>query len=522
MPVTPAEAPGDALAEAVLAHLTGFPAARRCWVAYSGGRDSSVLLALLARLRPRLRMELRAVHVDHGLQPAAADWADHCARRCAGLGVPCELRRVRVEPAAGKGPEAAARASRYEALARILSPGDLMLTAHHRDDQAETLLLALLRGSGVQGLAAMPQVAPLGAGLLVRPLLGWSRAELHDSVQPPALDWVEDPSNLDLSLDRNFLRARVLPLLAERWPAAGRTLARSAGHCAEAADLVGRYAAQILAGVPGRRPGTLSVEALLGLDPGLCRAVLRRWIHERGFCLPDTRHLGRILAEVLPARADASPLVAWPGCEVRRYRGDLFSLTPGRSWTCPWVWVGWPCGMGQVRAWTQPCWVRGPWRSASGFAVCAAGRWVVPTTGTSSICSRRRMSQTGYVAMSLWSSPMGAWWPSAGPGSATVGSPSPTEAVRLRGANRRKSGVSRPKLPVCVVWVVASRGTEPRHPTATVRSKTPVKCSTGVRRRLARHAPGALGMLGAKGPLPLTGAGAPLAASFTQPPPRAW
>ena len=328
MPETPADASGDALAESVLALLTGFPEARRCWVAYSGGRDSSVLLALLARLRPRLRMELRAVHVDHGLQPAAADWAEHCLRRCAGLGIPCDLHRVRVGPAAGKGPEAAARASRYEALAGLLGRGDLMLTAHHRDDQAETLLLALLRGSGVQGLAAMPQVIPLGAGLLVRPLLDWSGAELHGSVQSPALDWVEDPSNLDLSLDRNFLRARVLPLLAERWPAAGRTLARSAGHCAEAADLVGRYAAQALASVPGTRPGTLSVEALLGLDPALCRVVVRRWIHERGFAVPDARHLGRILAEVLPARADASPLVAWPGCEVRRYRDDLFALPP--------------------------------------------------------------------------------------------------------------------------------------------------------------------------------------------------
>jgi tRNA(Ile)-lysidine synthase len=229
-----------------------------------------------------------------------------------------------------------------------------MLTAHHRDDQAETLLLALLRGSGVQGLAAMPQVAPLGAGLLVRPLLDWSRTELHGLVQPLALDWIEDPSNLDLSLDRNFLRARVLPLLAERWPAAGRTLARSAGHCAEAADLVERYAGQALAGVRGSRPGTLSVEALLRLDPALCRAVLRRWIHERGFAVPDTRHLGRILAEVLPARADASPLVAWAGCEVRRYRGDLFALTPlppsprdqAPAWTGPILEL--PLGLGRL------------------------------------------------------------------------------------------------------------------------------------------------------------------------------
>ena len=317
----------DALDQGLLALLAGFPQARHCWVAYSGGRDSSVLLAVLARLRPRLRLELRAVHIDHGLHPASVEWGAHCARRCAGLGIPYDLRRVRVEPA-GAGREAASRTARYAALAELVRPRDLVLTAHHRDDQAETLLLALLRGSGVQGLAAMPRIAPLGAGLLVRPLLDWPRADLHGLAQTLGLDWIEDPSNQDLSLDRNFLRARVLPLLAERWPAAGRTLARSAGHCAGAAELVGRYAEQVMAGVPGTRPGTLSVAGLLGLAPAICGAVVRQWIVGRGFVVPDTRHLGRIRVEILPARPDASPLVAWPGCEVRRYRDDLFALAP--------------------------------------------------------------------------------------------------------------------------------------------------------------------------------------------------
>jgi tRNA(Ile)-lysidine synthase len=348
-------APTDALGEGLLALIAGLPQARRCWVAYSGGLDSAVLLAVLARLRPRLRMELRAVYIDHGLHSASADWASHCARHCDGLGVSCDLRRVRVEPAAGKGREAAARVARYAALAELVGPGDLVLTAHHRDDQAETLLLALLRGSGVQGLAAMPRVAPLGAGLLVRPLLDWSRAELHGFAQALSLDWVEDPSNLDLSLDRNFLRVRVLPLLAERWPAAGRTLARSADHCAEAAELVGRYARDALAGVRGTRPGALSVAGLLALDPALCRGVLRQWFGDCGVPAPDTRHLGRIRAEVLIARPDASPLVAWGGCEVRRHRDDLFALAPSPArtgdaalpWTSPILDL--PTGLGRLR-----------------------------------------------------------------------------------------------------------------------------------------------------------------------------
>jgi len=297
-------------------------------VAFSGGLDSTCLLSAAAVAAAHLPGPLCAVHLDHGLHPHSRSWAQHCRVVCESLGVSLTVRRLAIARAPGESLEAAAREARYAALAALLRPGELMLTAQHREDQAETLLLALLRGSGPEGLAAMPPVSDLGAGRLVRPLLGVSRAALEGYARNLGLSWIEDPSNDSLAFDRNFLRHRVLPLVRTRWPEASATLARSAGHCAEAAGLIERQAAQMLATSGGTRPGTLSIPALARLDPPLARAVLRLWLRRRGMPLPDTAHLGRILSEVLPARRDASPLVAWAGCEIRRYRRDLFATTP--------------------------------------------------------------------------------------------------------------------------------------------------------------------------------------------------
>lgn len=308
--------------------LTTDPPAARIWVAYSGGRDSVVLLHALAQCRPRLSAPLHAVHVDHGLLPDAVAWGEHCARQCRQLGIP--LRRISVDARArrGESPEAAAREARYAAFAELLGEGELLLTAHHRDDQGETLLLQLMRGSGTRGLAAMPSRLALGRGTLLRPLLDYTRAELAVWADAQRLAWIEDPSNRDQALDRNFLRHSVLPLLERRWPAVEANLARAAGHQQDASELLDQLAAQDLSGVAEGGGAQLRIAALADLSPARLRNLLRFWLRRRGLRPPPARVLQRVLDELIPAGGDRNPLVHWPGGELRRYRGRIYALSP--------------------------------------------------------------------------------------------------------------------------------------------------------------------------------------------------
>lgn len=306
--------------------LEELPPARRYWVGFSGGLDSHVLLHTLAALR--LDTPLQAVHIHHGLSPHAEQWATHCAAVAADLGVPFTLERVDATPARGESPEAAARQARYTALARLLGEGEMLLTAHQQNDQAETLLLQLLRGAGPRGLAAMPRCRPFAAGWQARPLLGVEREALQAYAREAGLAWVEDESNFDTGFDRNYLRREIMPALARRWPAVNRVLGRSAAHFAESSALLDELAALDLAGAEGERPGSLSVAALLALSPARCHNLLRYWLRGLGLPLPDTPHLLRIGSEVLAARPDAEPQVDWPGAEVRRYRDGLYAMPP--------------------------------------------------------------------------------------------------------------------------------------------------------------------------------------------------
>lgn len=308
--------------------LERWPRPARLWIAYSGGCDSHVLLHAAVSVRDALSLDLRAIHIDHGLNPASHHWVAHCRAICAALAVPLDERAVTIPRPAGASLEALARAERYRALAEVLAPGDVLATAHHRDDQAETLLLALLRGSGPHGLAAMPECAPLGDGMLLRPLLGIDQASLADYARLHRLAWVDDPANASLAFDRNRIRQQIMPMLQARWPAAAKTLARSAAHCAEASAVLDQWGDAQLVSLAGSRSGTLSIARLIGLSAPQARLLLRRWLGVQGFRPPSTVRLNRILDEVIPARPDATPMVGWEGCEVRRYRDDLFALAP--------------------------------------------------------------------------------------------------------------------------------------------------------------------------------------------------
>ena len=297
---------------------------QRLCLAFSGGLDSSVLLAALAALRAREGFILRALHVDHGLQANSQLWAAAALAQARALRVRCETLKLRIALKRGESLEDVARQRRYQALIGELASEELLLTAHHQEDQLETVLLALLRGSGVRGLAAMNSITPIGHTSLLRPLLPVARAQLEQFAHTRGLAWTEDQSNLDERFDRNYLRRQVLPRLQQRWPAAAATASRSAAHLAEAQGLLER-AARVGAG-RAADGAALRIGVLRRMSLPERRNVLRSWIAAQGLRVPDHRRLREIAGPMLEARSDALPRVQWRGAELRRHGDQLFAL----------------------------------------------------------------------------------------------------------------------------------------------------------------------------------------------------
>ena len=352
-------------------------------VALSGGLDSTVLLEAVCRLRKRLPDRgLRAIHVHHGLHADADDWARHCAALCARLGVPLALLEVDATPAPGESPEARAREVRYAALAGALAPGEALLTAHHADDQLETVLIQLLRGAGVAGLAAMPLAAPFGPGLHLRPLLGFNRAELERWAAAEGLSgWIRDPANEELRYARNHLRSEVLPALREHWPGATTAVGRSARHCAEASGLLDELA---MLDAPRCLVGeALRVSALRALPTARRRNLLRWQARQLGLAVPDERRLATLLRQALEAAPDTQPQIEW-GDVVALRHGDLLWLAPAGSLPAPAGDLDWPdprmpleLGPGLGRLQLVPA-----AQGGLSAAALAAGPWrVVPRRG---------------------------------------------------------------------------------------------------------------------------------------------
>lgn len=297
----------------------------RCVLAFSGGLDSTVLLHQLVCWRQQHpQMQLRALHVHHGLSPNADSWAAHCQHLCQQWHIPCEVLRVRVD-GREQGIEAAARDARYQALLQHLQPGEHLLTAQHLDDQCETLLLALKRGSGPAGLAAMPSQRILGENTHLRPLLDLSRQQLESWAAQHQLSWIEDESNADCRYDRNFLRQQVLPLLQARWPHFSAAAARSAALCGEQEQLLDELLAEQLAQLTDKQ-GRLNFTPLLAMQEARRHALLRRWIAGQGGTMPSRDALLRITREVMHSREDAQPCLHFGAFELRRYRQQLYWL----------------------------------------------------------------------------------------------------------------------------------------------------------------------------------------------------
>ncbi len=297
------------------------PPGATVWAAFSGGLDSTVLLHRLLQSG----LPVKALHVNHHLQTAANRWVDHCKEACAHLGVPIYVLDVKIDPNDAEGPEGAARAARYDAFRTLMKAGDCLVTAHHLDDQAETVLLRLLRGSGVAGLAAMRTLSPFARGTLWRPLLRQSRASLREYAERNKLSWIEDPHNLDPRYARSFLRNEVFPRFTQRWPQAIELLARTAEHCADAVELLDQVAGADLK-MAGAGAPSLSVQRLLALPRSRRNNLLRFWAAQAGFETPPFDALARLEREVLRARPDAAPLLAWGDTELRRFRDALYLM----------------------------------------------------------------------------------------------------------------------------------------------------------------------------------------------------
>ena len=301
-------------------------------IACSGGLDSMVLLHLAHAWCAQQGIPLFAFHVHHGLSPNADAWLAHCERSCAELGVPFDHRHVTI-PVDGSGVEAAARRPRYAALGAMCRAhgATLLLTAHHLDDQAETVLLQLLRGSGPAGLSGM-EAANRSPGLLgddvtvmARPLLTQPRAALEAYAATHALTWVEDESNQDARYARNALRHQVMPALAANFPGFQARLARGAAHVASAQRMLEELAAQDLAACLDGDAVDLAVLGALSADR--IDNCLRHLFAVRGLAMPSTAWLAEMVWQLFSAREDAQLKVTHPDCHIRRHRGKLY-LTP--------------------------------------------------------------------------------------------------------------------------------------------------------------------------------------------------
>lgn len=301
---------------------------RHVLLGFSGGLDSSVLLHLLVCLRDKLIPDLmiRAIHIHHGLNPLADTWVRHCQQQCEQWNIPLEVVRVNID-ARHTGIEAAARTVRYQAFASHLAANEVLVTAQHLDDQCETFLLALKRGSGPAGLSAMAAKMPFAHSQLWRPLLAFSRETLENYAQVQRLQWIEDDSNQDDRFDRNFLRLRILPLLTQRWPHFAQAAARSASLCAEQEQLLDELLADNLQQLQNA-DGALSIEGLLLASEVKRAAILRRWLAGGGALMPSQSQLQRLWLEVAMARQDAEPQLILGTHQVRRFRQYLYLLSP--------------------------------------------------------------------------------------------------------------------------------------------------------------------------------------------------
>jgi len=300
-------------------------------IALSGGLDSVVLLHLFSRLE---NSAVTAHHVHHGLSGNAEHWVQFCTQLCESLAVPLLISRVTLDKTGRTSIEALAREKRYGALKEGFNKNSYLATAHHQDDQLETVLLALKRGAGLTGLQGIVASQALTAGFLIRPLLDFSREQLENYAQQFGLKWIEDESNSDEQFDRNFIRHSITPLLKQRWPAITKTVARSASHCQAQQQLINELSESDfkLCQLSYR---ALKIETLTGLTETRRNNVLRYWFKFNNLQYPSTKQLKVIWHDLVLAQNDAMPKIVLQGIAVCRYQQAIYLVDDNRSGTEP-------------------------------------------------------------------------------------------------------------------------------------------------------------------------------------------
>jgi len=304
-------------------------------VGFSGGLDSTVLLHLLANDPARRPGTLRALHIHHGLQAAADEWAQHCQHIGQQWNVPVDVVSVQVSTHSGLGVEGAARQARHQAFAHHLPLGYWLALAHHLDDQAETFLLRALRGSGIDGLAAMRPLRPLGNGQLWRPLLNTPREQLETYAQRHELHWIEDPSNRSPLFERNFLRHQIMPLLAKRWPHAAANFARSADLLTQSAQLLSAHDAHALQRCLNTN-GCLVVAVLQRYPLEQQARLLRLWIQQQSLPALPAQGVQQINDYLRAPQRDRQPAFHWKNAFIRYWRGHLYAGQALKPWPPGW------------------------------------------------------------------------------------------------------------------------------------------------------------------------------------------
>ena len=309
--------------DTVLHWIGQLPAANRYWVGFSGGADSTALLLALHQARHELPAPLAAVHFDHGLQASSRQWEIHCRDFCATRGIPYRAVSLRISRNRRESPEEAARNARYRAVADLLARDEMFLTAHHSEDQAETLLLNLMRGSGPDGLAGIPRLRTLGKGWVARPLLDVPRDLLRGFLAKNDVCWQEDPSNEDTGYDRNYLRQELFPLLESRWPGVAKRIARTARLTRQSTNALSVLIEERSGEALGDRV-CLSLSFLRSFDPELRALVMRQWLRRHEVpTLPEVRLL-RFLEQLDNAESGNGAETGWNGWQLKRYRDSLW------------------------------------------------------------------------------------------------------------------------------------------------------------------------------------------------------